>query len=1711
MNDYWSETGNLFKDLIDEPEMKDKYLKKPSPKFIFLIVINTMKQTGFPDGLFTQKEQNIEFFMANIYHKKKFLVKITELINYIINEESGFQVNIDVQDILKGLNPQKTNEFLRYVYKFAKSGKDYSDIINKYKIQRSEKKYIYQNIEIPKGEAIDEKGYILWIDKDVKSEENKKLLDNLEDNPQYQQIKNFEFICLNNLNNAFIVLKMIKFKIVYIIINGNLYPEYYYKLKKYKNLINCIPVSVIYASDDFKNVCLKRLRHYSLNNEIYESINNSYYNYGGITSDFYSCLDFVSNFYFGIKNKFFPKFEKKITYKNIIYFEKINSEMQLIIPFLFNELLNEENKISDNEIQYFKYMLLNRHGNDKIINRISPILFTKDMPHELMLKYFIRAYTEKASFYESINNSLIKNQGKEYLAFINLLYEALSYKNLQISEEDYLYRYINIEKNKIDLILEKFANWNKNEDKSIPLFLVYSCGILSFTKDKNKINVIPSINENEYHVIFKLKNDDKIINKYTYNIDIEDISVFKEEKEVLFLPFTTFILSNIYNSKNNEQDCIIIEIEYLGKYESLLNNYNKGKIKKYFMNCFKKQNYLNELIKKNLIGANFNNEEEKISYILDKVIEKIRSKFNILIDKDEYSVDEINYKEIINANERLTFNSKNYEKEELSIDLETLNNIHERNEYSSTYTEFFIPYFKEENIEYIWKGKYNKFNEKEGKSQEFDLEDKIIFDGEYEKGKKIEGIEYYIKGNKKYEGEYYQGKRWNGTLYDIKGINKFKIINGKGKIKEFHENGCLLYDGEMRDGIKDGHGKIFDESGHLLYEGELVNGKKEGKGKEYNRYGDLIFDGEFENGKRGEGKIYIYNDRCELISEKTYKRGHFLIKNYKSIKDYKCDLMINGQLCLMEDIHIDKGKEHKVPGKYIFEGEYIDGKQWKGKFKKYNDNNILFIEGEFKNGIKSWKEYDEFQNLIFEGIYENEYEYKGKEYINEKLKFEGKFKNGKRISGKEYNNEGNEVFNGTYKDGKRWNGKLKVYRLIGNNFKLIFDGELKKGKKWNGLSSSLGFEGVYKNGKKWNGKGKEQIRKSNMIFQGEFLDGMYYNGNFYTYNGSGKMKNLIGNLVKGSGNNIKKYNYGGNLIFEGDFIGGKYIYGKEYNNLGEIIYEGKYKNGKKYEGIYKIKMHNHIYTYYILNSKVSNKFIDLNKEIIYEGEYNEGLKEGKGKEFNKNGNILFEGDFLNGYRYNGKEFDDDGKLLFEGKYKKGIPFNGIKKEYINGLLRFEGEIKNGLKLKGREYDQFSNIIFEGEYQNGVKYKGKEKYTKDLIFEGEYKEGTIYKGKDFDINNRIRFEGEYKNKHRYKGKEFNENNELIFEGNYKFYCNTEIRWIGNGKEYQMIKQPPKEDKKELIYEGEYLNGKKWNGKGKEFNPDGTLLFEGEYKNGKKYFGKLYKKGELIFEGEIKNSEKRKKDDLNQNSQIINGSDILNKSDIKIMNNKEDKDIINCKYYKEPKDKYYILDKLIYEKKKIEQDKYSYIEYNCYGQIIFEGEYLNNQKYKGKEYNDYGEIIYEGDYNNGERFNGKGYNNCNQFSYINGKIEGNLVVYDLLNNELFEGEYKNGEKYKGALRTYFDGINFILKRIVEVREGKISGKGKEYYKNKRLKYEGEYLNGIINGKGTLYYENSGYINYIGEFKNGEKHGLGKEYDKFGNVIYEGIFEEGEKKIQ
>ena len=46
---------------------------------------------------------------------------------------------------------------------------------------------------------------------------------------------------------------------------------------------------------------------------------------------------------------------------------------------------------------------------------------------------------------------------------------------------------------------------------------------------------------------------------------------------------------------------------------------------------------------------------------------------------------------------------------------------------------------------------------------------------------------------------------------------------------------------------------------------------------------------------------------------------------------------------------------------------------------------------------------------------------------------------------------------------------------------------------------------------------------------------------------------------------------------------------------------------------------------------------------------------GKGKEFDRKGNIIFEGEYLRGRRWNGKvkEFNYNGKLIYEGEYLNG--------------------------------------------------------------------------------------------------------------------------------------------------------------------------------------------------------------------------------------------------------------------------------------------------------------------------------------------------------------------------------------------------------------------------------------------------------------------------
>ena len=211
---------------------------------------------------------------------------------------------------------------------------------------------------------------------------------------------------------------------------------------------------------------------------------------------------------------------------------------------------------------------------------------------------------------------------------------------------------------------------------------------------------------------------------------------------------------------------------------------------------------------------------------------------------------------------------------------------------------------------------------------------------------------------------------------------------------------------------------------------------------------------------------------------------------------------------------------------------------------------------------------------------------------------------------------------------------------------------------------------------------------------------------------------------------------------------------------------------------------------------LAKEYNGFDDSLIYEGEYSNGQRNGKGKEY--------------AYYY-------DGSLIYEGEFLKGKK-NGKGKEYSNfgRAIEYDGEYLNGKRNgKGKSY-KYGNLIFEGEFLNDKPIHGT-KYYYDETYPVDNTNGI---GKEYSFNREIIFEGEYLNGEKNgKGKENNE--------------------FGN-----------------LLFEGEYLNDKR-NGRGKEYYNDGKLKFEGEYFDDKEWEGKGYDKSNNVVY-ELKNGKGYKKE-------------------------------------------------------------------------------------------------------------------------------------------------------------------------------------------------------------------------------------------------------------
>jgi antitoxin component YwqK of YwqJK toxin-antitoxin module len=114
-------------------------------------------------------------------------------------------------------------------------------------------------------------------------------------------------------------------------------------------------------------------------------------------------------------------------------------------------------------------------------------------------------------------------------------------------------------------------------------------------------------------------------------------------------------------------------------------------------------------------------------------------------------------------------------------------------------------------------------------------------------------------------------------------------------------------------------------------------------------------------------------------------------------------------------------------------------------------------------------------------------------------------------------------------------------------------------------------------------------------------------------------------------------------------------------------------------------------------------------------------------------------------------------------------------------------------------------------------------------------------------------------------EFDIEGNMIYEGEYQ----NEKRH-GNGKEYT---------NNNIDFEGEFKEGKRWNGIANQFNMNGKVVYDCTYQNGKIFNGKEYK----YFDDEIKlRTEAEYKEGLLWNAKGYNKKSVFSNIDFEISN-------------------------------------------------------------------------------------------------------------------------------------------------------------------------------------------------------------------------------------
>ena len=138
----------------------------------------------------------------------------------------------------------------------------------------------------------------------------------------------------------------------------------------------------------------------------------------------------------------------KINYEGIFIFEYLKNEEDLLSPALYKDIITNE-EINEKECENFYNHILS-FNHEKLNNLIKNLSLFKNIPFEILSKYWARLYTIDSDFFKVLNNYLMKTKlTYNYETFINMLYKGVEIDSIKSYQGKYLYRESHIKKSRV--------------------------------------------------------------------------------------------------------------------------------------------------------------------------------------------------------------------------------------------------------------------------------------------------------------------------------------------------------------------------------------------------------------------------------------------------------------------------------------------------------------------------------------------------------------------------------------------------------------------------------------------------------------------------------------------------------------------------------------------------------------------------------------------------------------------------------------------------------------------------------------------------------------------------------------------------------------------------------------------------------------------------------------------------------------------------------------------------------------------------------------------------------------------------------------------------------------------------------------------------------------------------------------------------------------